>query len=76
VPLGAGGLQPGCLPSGLDAVLEKPAAFGLRRMAAQPVVGAGELPGGVEIARIGREIRRPDRRGPARARQVRAIGVK
>ena len=52
------------------------AALGCRRVAAEPVVGARQLPRGLEIAR-GRRASSPrhDSRRAPRARQVRAIGV-
>jgi hypothetical protein len=61
--------------AGLDARLENGPPLVLRGVAADPVVGARELPGGVEVPGIAGEVRGPDVRRAARAGQICTVGV-
>ncbi len=68
-------LQGDSLSRRLDALVEARAPLGFRRMSAEPVIGARELPGGVEARGIAREVGSPQlRRGP-RIAKVRAVRV-
>jgi len=74
--LGAIGLQGDRLASSPDAFLEQLPALAFRRVAAEPVVGARELPRSLERAGAARgQVRLPDVGRLPRAREVRTFGV-
>ena len=74
--LGAIGLQGDRLASSLDAFFEELPALALRRVAAEPVIGARELPRSLEGAgATPSQVRLPDVGRLPRAREVRTIGV-
>ena len=59
----------------VDPAFEILAPLGVGSVPAQPVLGARQFPGGVEVARVGRDGGAPDIRRPPRARQVGPIRV-
>jgi len=72
---GAVRLQCDCLSARVDASLEQLTPFRLRRMTAQPIVGARQLPCSVECLRVVRQFVAPRGGRGTGAGEVRAIGI-
>jgi len=62
-------------PACRDPLFEKAPALGFRRVSTKPVIGACQLPGGVEAGRRVREDGGPGRRRLPRALEMRTVGV-
>ncbi len=75
VPFGTIRLRRHRLAPGVDPLFERRAPLALRHVAAEPVIGARELPRRAEILRIGAQRSGPDLGGAPRAGQVRAVRV-
>ena len=63
------------LAARVDALLVNRAALAIRHVPAEPVVRARQLPGRVEVSRVGGERGGPEIRGAARTGQLAAIRV-
>ena len=75
VAFGPSGLDCDGLSAGIDPALQILAAFDIGSVSAEPVFGARELPGRLEITRVGGDGGAPEIGRTARARQVGAIRI-